>query len=129
MEKPKKVKYFPSDKEYTGLTFEKCVQSITGVERTDRAMNWMERYLKDQSDSKDSKDTWFHKKEVPEYVYAAGTSRMFARWKREEIARSASERGKRRAPRFNISRRDKPLITALKREADQEKQRKEKTNP
>jgi hypothetical protein len=127
MEKAKKVKCFPSEKEYTRLTFEKCIRSITGVERTDRAMNWWERFLEDDKGA--GKDTWFHKKEVPEYHYAKGISEVFARWKRKEIARSASERGKRRAPRFNLSRRDKPLITALKREADQEKQRKEKTNP
>jgi hypothetical protein len=108
MEKAKKVKCFPSFEEYTRLTFEKCIRSITGVERTDRAMEWMKRFLKAVGASK---ATWFHKKEVPDYFYAAGTSRAFAKWKREEIARSASKRGKRRGPRLN--RKDKPVIAAV----------------
>jgi hypothetical protein len=125
MGKAKKVKCFPSETEYTPLTFEQCIRCITGVERTDRAMEWMKRYLKAKGASK---VTWFHKKEVPNYMFAEFTFREFARWKGKEISRSSSERGKRGA-RFNLSRRDKPLITALKREADQEKQRREKTNP
>src|SRR5262245_2927879 len=90
--KPKKVERFPSLEEYRKFTFEKFIRTITRQARTDRALNWMKRFLKAMGAPE--KGTWFHRKEVPDFVYAVGCFYEFAKWKQDEISHLASVRGK-----------------------------------
>jgi hypothetical protein len=137
MEKTQKVKRFPSYEEFhKRLTFEKCVRSITGMERTDRANNWMERFLKDEGAGK---DTWFHRKELPGdgpsscYHTARLCFGLVAEFKKREISRSASERGKERgkrrgARRPELNRKDKPIMEALRDAAEPERKKRTERN-
>ena len=121
MKRAKAVERFPSFKEYRELTFEKCVQKITREKHghTKRAMNWMKRFLKAHDVTEGS---WFHKKEVPDYVYAAACCRAFAEWKQAEISRSASGRGKhglevRRKKNRERLQKDRAAVSVVAHEA------------